>query len=119
MTDTQSSVKNIAVDIFLFSQENQNPTAVLLKTLSVLGKADAGLVLKEYENLLNGSTKIVKVRSAEKLTDSQKKNLESKIRLDYQGDLIFSYNQDETLVSGFCFQIEDQMFDGSLEALLK
>jgi F0F1-type ATP synthase delta subunit len=110
--------RKTAVDIFLLSKENKDSTLLMLEILSRIEIKEIKSILLDYQKLLSGEIKIVNVSSAQELSDAQKQTLEKKVGSEFKPDLVFFYEVDESLVSGFCFQIDDSFYDRTLNSFL-
>ncbi|MFA6184888.1 MAG: F0F1 ATP synthase subunit delta [Candidatus Shapirobacteria bacterium] len=110
--------RKTAVDIFLLSKENKDSTLLMLEILSRIEIKEIKSILLDYQKLLSGEIKIVNVSSAQELSDAQKQTLEKKVESEFKPDLVFFYEVEESLVSGFCFQIDDSLYDRTLNSFL-
>ncbi|MDP4010151.1 MAG: F0F1 ATP synthase subunit delta [Candidatus Shapirobacteria bacterium] len=115
---TKTDPRTIACQLYLLSQQEKDPTILFLEILSSVDPKISQEVIKEYKNIRSGELKIAQISSAQELTEEQKKKLEKKISTDFGENVIFLYSLDTSMVSGFCLQIGDLLYDRSLEALL-
>lgn len=105
------SIKNIAEAIY---GGNAEPKAVVnfLNKKGLLSKSEE--ILKELENIENKEKGIIKmkVKSAVRVDDIKRKQIEDKIKIKYQAREIKStYLEDKSLLGGMKLEVGEEVID--------